>query len=227
MALQYYVYVLWSTFFAFWTHRPVQTWSILLSLHLAYGAMEDEINSAAFLKEFAIWKPLTLVMGCLVGVWAAYIVRAPATLKLDYPWWYNLAMITLGSLFVGTGFAWQLAPQVWWNYILICALVQVLLVLVSWVALPHDRVWGASRGAGVRVHLAFFMLTMLLNLIFAIGQSIDEGPQNFWSFYYVLIYMGASVLWFAFINIITWDSPPNLIATVAYAPIPQLLTTYV
>lgn len=228
MSLQFYVYALASTFFAFWSHRPVQTWAVLVSLHLAYGAFVDDKASVAHLKDFAIWKPLTLVIGCAVGVWGAYVIRAPATIKTSYPLWYNAAMLALGAIFVGTGFVWQLAPQKWWNYFAICILVQLLVVFVSVVFVPHDRIWMTQQGGGVRVHISFVLLLVYLDLPFAIGQSLPDS-DGIWHFYYVLMFMGATIIWFALINILNYDKPPKQIATMAYAPIPEppVESTYV
>lgn len=220
--IQYYVYALWSYVLSYWTHRPVQTWAVLLSLHLLYSVIIERDASIVDFDATIIWRPLTLTLGCVVGAFLAYVIRAPRVFKIyKYPLWYNLVMLLMGAVLLGTGLVWQLAPQRWWIYCFPVALAQFVTILLSYVAVPHDRIWQHAQGASFRVHLHFaIVLLIILGTPFIAGQSV-RSEDDFWPFYYALIFFGLSTFWSLMFHVHTYDSPPKMVSTMSYAEPPE------
>jgi len=196
--IQHYVLCSLGLFFSYWSSRPALTLALLLTIDILWaGVFEFESGASRDdIKELTLFRPLSLLMGVIVGGTTSFIIDKPL-----YPvpsmehWLYHLCCLIGSLLWIMTALFWQLLPQVWWNYTFLVLMIQFILVVLSYFIVAHDRAWQTPEGRhnSLIVHYHFLLLSvLLLDVPFVVGQSVAPG---IWPFYYSIAFFGAATFY--------------------------------
>lgn len=200
--LQHFVLCNWGLFFSYWSGRPTLALSVLLLVHVIWvGLFEFESGaSREDLREFALFRPLSLLIGVVVGGGLALIIDKPRYPEIGYDKLLYHTLCLIATLaWIGTGLAWQLAPQEWWNYLFLVHAPQLVLTVLSFAIIAHQRAWNSPEGSNdsLIVHWHFLVVAVVLcDVPFVIGQSVSDE----WAFYFSAAFFAAATLYVLFVS---------------------------
>lgn len=221
-AIQYYLYVTWPFFFAFWIRTPrfwilspLVVFSFFTVLHLVYGYA---FGLGESLLEFLILKPvLILFSSALLGGALANSLSMPETAILSYTWKYFFECIFLATLWIGAGISWQIAPQTFWNYFFIVSGSHILIILVSYLFVYHNQAWKVPNNAhdSRLVHFHFFIVnSLMIDAVFSIGQTANNSFNHV---YYAIIALLVGFTYALTLNF-QLQPEPNIVYYSPYPP---------
>jgi hypothetical protein len=217
--IQHYVLANWGLVCAYWVNYRKGSVPMLLSLAVLgvllsidvfwIGLFEFEDGATRdALKEALLYRPLSLLMGIIAGGGMAFVIQKPAYPASYRSWWYHTECLIGGALWLASTLFWQLLPQTWWNYTFLGLVLQLIIIVLSYLFIDHDTAWGTpaeARYARISEWHFFVLAILCLNLPFVIGQSV--WPTT-WPFYFSVTFFGLSVLWALFVSTCFRWAPP-------------------
>lgn len=153
MTIRYFLFVNLPLFFAFWTRRPWTTLAVALFVELFEAAVASPDGTDS-LTQF--WSALLACLATGAGWLLAEAIEKPPVLLERVGLRYAITAAVAVALWILTNLAWQLFDLVWWNVFLLVTLGQAVIIVLSWLFVPHDRSWG-TRGNTHVVHAWFFL----------------------------------------------------------------------
>jgi hypothetical protein len=201
--IEHFVLANLGLYFAYWSSRPALSLAVLLAVDvLVAGVFEFEYGAShPAIQELLLFRPISLLFGVVIGGGFSLLLDKPSypldEILLRYR--YHLGCLAVTLIWIGSVLTWQLAPSVWYIYLIVFA-VQLLLVVLSYFVLWHDDAWKTppeSHNAFI-VHFHFFVINCIfLNVPFLVGQSINSST---WPFYYSVSFFGVASLYALIIN---------------------------
>lgn len=213
--LQHYVLASAGLFFSYWSGAPLWTYAILLTLHLTvFGVLQTPTIHDSSL-EFAVARVLSLAFACGTAGICTWLIRKPPF--RFYSATFTVWQLVVGALWCGTLVSWQLAPQVYWNFVFIVSIAQALIILFSllWLGEEQSYAWDYN-GNKMPIYICyhhFAALWFLLQTPFVIGQLVRPAV---WPFYYTVAFAGASLLYLFAYNARIRSMVPSTVVIYAF-----------
>lgn len=196
--LQAYVLSNAALFLCYWAPMPSLCLLLLTYVHLTiFGGAQTPVIQDSL--EFAVTRPAALLAGGAVAIISNHVLKKPEFVFYSREYVAKCALAAF--MYAGALVSWQVAPKEFWNYIFVSALPQLIVVMISLVAIEHEEAWASTKRAKLEVHKHYAVYWLLLNVFHIVGQlARPDLPTYLWT----VGFLGTSMLWI-YVHILVID----------------------